>query len=392
MTEQEARMWQKVKLWRKFSAYEAIESKSPEMESAEREFGGFISTDGISVHVKMKAATMKPNRGHQMTHKRDAIDNVNDRTLSLLRRVQMEDMTNKVVIVVDGGKSPIMTAGYYQTNPTLDATGKLGYTPFYLSAGQVEAFKAQRPTHQRGSTSWRNARQKLERKAQKKEKQKTRSEKRRLDNDHTQKRTNTQRSRRVYGHFFQVSTRYWREISGQRHRKLKETKWMKDATIMNFQKSSCNFSRNTGSFASFKSFVEFTLLHVKAQLAFYGRKRWRRLRLDSYMRRKRASGEISRRFFPKGISKDDIVVIWGDGDYKHNMPGTVTTPKDMFSNFIRRSRPALFLPGCEYLSSQKCPECHGSVQQAKMKKRNLYKVLQCKSVKHCTGKTKHFER
>lgn len=378
-----------LRLWRKFSTVEAIESKSPEMECAGREFGGFISTDGISVHVKMKAATLGVKRIPEMTREENAVDNVKDGTISLLRRVKTEDMKDKVVVVVDGGRNPILTAGYYRTSSKLDANGKLVFTPYHLSEDQRKAFE-QRPTHQRGLTSWRNGYQKSEKKAQKKEKRKNKKKKRQLD----PKRDSVQRKRRTYGHFLQVSTRYWREISGQRYSKGKQIKWLEDETIVNFQLASCKFSRNTASFATFQAFAEFTLLHLEAQLEFYGRKRWRRLILDGYMKRKRAIGEICRRFFPRGVSKDDVVVIWGDGDYKHNAPGTVTTPKDMFSNSIRRSRPALFLPGCEYKSSQKCPECHDSVQQAKTRNetKSVYKVLHCKSVNHATGQTKFFER
>ena len=377
-----------LRLWRKFSTVEAIESKSPEMESAEREFGGFISTDGISVHVKMKATTIGVMRNHEVTH--NAVDNAKDSTIALLRKVKKEDMKDKVVVVVDGGRNPILTAGYYRTSSTLDATGKLDFSPYHLSEDQKKAFE-QRPTHQRSSASWRNGYQKSEKKAQKQEKRKNRKKKRPLD---TQKKRDGTQRRRTYGHFLQVSTRYWREISGQRYSKGKRIKWLEDKEIANFQLASCDFSRNTASFATFKKFAEFTLDHLEAQLKFYGRKRWRRLRLDDYMKRKRAIGEICRRFFPRGVPKDDVVVIWGDGDYKHNAPGTVTTPKDMLSNSIRRSRPALFLPGCEYKSSQKCPECHGSVQQAKMEneKKSVYKVLHCKSVNHATGRTKFFER
>ena len=381
------------RLWLKFSTIDDIESKSPERESAEREFGGFISTDGISVHVKMKATDFSVHRS-RTTNEENTVDNVKEGTMSILRRVQTEDMTNKVVIVVDGGKSPILTAGYYQTNSTLDATGKLGFTPFHLSAKQREDFEAQRPTHQRRSTSWRNGCQKSQKKAEKKEKRKrsrkARNQKRQPIN--IQHGTRTQRNRREYGHFFQVPIRYWREISGQQYSKRKLIKWMEDQTIVDFQKESCKYSRTTPLFEKFQEFTKFTLAHLKAQLVFYGRKCWRRLKLDGYMKRKRAIGEICRRFFPKGVSKDDIVVIWGDGDYKHNAPGTVTTPKDMFSNSIRRSRPSLFLPGCEFKSSQKCPECHEDVQQAKMKGNCLSKVLQCKSTNHSTSQMKFYER
>lgn len=393
-----------MRLWEFLFDLEKIGPKCTEFVDSDICFGGFIATDGITVHVKIKSQRSKAKiRRQEKDNDTPNLPDVKSGTMDVLERVCLErDMTGKVIVVVDGGKSPLLTAGYYRTGATMDKDGNLVIEPFYLSEVQKKRFRSQKPwqisqTEKRSQRPWNQQHEtrKVERKTKRKAKKKrSRDRKLKKRGDVKQRSGPRPKNRASYGHFYQVSSKYWREITGIRKRQRKLAGWQEGDTAMKeIHQLSTTVSRFTPSFERFFQFAEFTLRHLDTRLDFYGTKRWRRMNLDGHISKKRAEGELSRSFFPTNIPKENIVVIWGDGDYRHNMPGTCTSPKDSLQKVIRRNYPALFLPGCEYRSSQKCPECFKNATQLKTNSKPLYKVLTCNNKEgHSTGESKYYER
>ena len=259
----------------------------------------------------------------------------------------------KLAIVVDGGRDPILTASYFNIQG-VDEKGHVKFEPFHLTTSEQRwQFGIQRPWWQRGNISNNNLNpQRL-----------------------SAQDVKLQRRKSPHAHNFAVSGKYWREITGHEKWAEMRERWQSDEVVAAIQQASSKILKHTTTPKDFEVYLHFRLQHFDTLHEFYGEKRWRRMRLDLYIRRKRAEGELFRRFYPAEVPMSDIVVFWGDGDYSHNMKGSASSPKNAFEELFKNGyckagdnrwhRPKLWLPGCEFNTSQRCPECHEQLSQFK---------------------------
>ena len=300
-------------------------------------------------------------------------------TQKALLTVQSRELAGKLVIVVDGGRNPILTASYFRIK-SVDDDGTAHFEPFRLDTDEQRLqFENQRPWWQRKNMN----------------KNKQRNTINNYKGHPARYLTPTLRGRHpstTHAHTFAVSRKYWREITGQEMWAQRRETWQEDVTVAAIHQESIDLPQHSPNPSEYQEYLEHSLRHFDFLHEFYGHKRWRRMPLDLYIRKKRAEGELFRRFYPSGIPMDEIVVFWGDGDYSHNSKGSSSTPKNSFEDLFKNGycqagqtpnrwhRPLLWLPGCETNTSQKCPDCHSQLSKFKRngkKKKSVYRVLVC---------------
>ena len=400
--------------------------------------------------------------------------------ISLIRSTSVTDLLGKLLIVVDPGKNPLFSAAYFKTAAALDADGNLVYAPYHLNSKQRRQFCHQRRWNQRktkrSGLHEDDPLEKVERQPSRRYKG-DKSEETSVAVDHCsrarrvgkprlkrqrlrevagelpsrtkreragkrssraywqeigeqvkgtppaaaqQTKNPNKRNRRYYGHVFQPSLAYWQEISGQVKGKEKLKNLQKKHGMNNIYTDAIDYRRHRTSPSKHAEYVRFTYRTLSARLTFQNLTSVKRLRLDKYLCTKRAEGELVRRFFPAGIPMNNIVVIWGDGDFKHNLAGTPSSPKDRIAKIMRRGirggtifageektplprgksgedpgklfRPG-FMMGCEFKSSQMCHVCCSELQDVKFAGIVSYRVRKCSSrkVEH-RGRDVFFER
>jgi len=359
-------------LWAKYFQIQKVIPTDPNRQISDRSFHYMIRTDGVWVGVMVN--TLRRRRRKRTSHiEATVIPGVRISTSSRLIATDPKDLLGKIVAVVDPGKSPIMTVGYYRIAPELDHDGKLKYEPHHLSNHQrAEQHKQQDRWRQRNSRRKSGKTNKAN-----KERRKKNSEDRHAAKLKSNKYidqpviTKSEITRRSHGHFLQISTKYWREITGQGKRQRRLRRWERDSKLNNLFIEAQQYPRRC-SVDEYVAYIVFAQRTMYQRLSFRGQRRVRRLRLDAHIGKKRAEGELCRRFLrPAGTRVEQMVVLWGDGDFAHNMPGSATSPCKRLRYVLCRGtggrsgtgvRPAM-LPGSEHNTSQRCPNCHGEIDR-----------------------------
>lgn len=358
-------------LWAKYFQLQKVIPTDPKRQISDRSFHYMIRTDGVWVGVMVN--TLRRRHKKRPWHpKEPKILGVGVSTSSRLLATDPKDLLGKIVAVVDPGKKPIMTVGYYHIASDFDKDGKLKYEPHRLTDDQRgQQHKQQRRWRQRNSRRESGKTNKAKIKRRKKIAKMKRPGVPAQITDDTRQRSEPKPTRRSHGHFMQISTKYWKEITGQGKRQRRLRRWERKSGMNDLFIEAQKYPRLCSA-TEYTKYIKFTQSTMRQRLTFSGQRRVRRLRLDAHIGRKRAEGELCRRFLqPAGTRVDQMVVLWGDGDFAHNMPGSATSPCKRLRYVLCQGtggrsgtgvRPAM-LPGSEHNTSQRCPNCHGKIDR-----------------------------
>lgn len=418
-------------LWRTYFHVGKCESSVAGLRHTDRRFQLSIQTDGVGVKILMVTPkeSMAEDRVKNSEPKSllDPVAGPNAKTMRMLAQHRISDHYDKVVVSGDPGHKPLLATTYNILKPPLSDGELYHLEPFVFNAQQRRRIGHPRKRRQRKGGQRKgcqpevspsksivpkhdtcNRRQRKKRKG------------RQLEAIPTQpvasivaakdSKYNT-RNRR------QFSRAHWDDVTGQGRRNAKLMRWMSlDQGMSQIQRAREEVRKQSGShsalWSDFNTEITSFLKNLTVTLGFFGRKRWRRLRFDAHIGRKRAQGEVIRRFYPCGTDPAKLVFLYGDGDFQHNMAGNSTAPKNILQTVLRRgyrggyefrqekwhargansdafSKPSLFLPGNEFKSSQLCPvaKCGMEVKRLRVSA-YMYQCTRCKKTRtlhRCVG-------